>query len=88
MFRVLLPTFKPDNNLIYCKTGLTWVVACKQALLFGRAKRVSRECASEWRSREGLARGGGGRGGVGSAPHSRILARLAQTGELARRLCG
>ena len=82
MFRVLLPTFKPDNNLIYCKTGLTWVVACKQALLFGRAKRVSRECAREWRCREGLARGGGG------APHSRILARLAQIGELARRHCG
>ena len=86
MFRVLLPTFRPGNNLIYCKTGLTWVVACKQALLFGRAKRVSRECASEWRSREGLARGE--EGSRGSAPHSRILARLAQIGELARRLCG
>ena len=32
-------------------------VACEQALLFGRVKRVSRECASERRSREGLANG-------------------------------
>ena len=39
-------------------------LACEQALLFGRAKRVSRERASE----------------------RRVLARLAQIGELARRL--
>ena len=39
-------------------------LACEQALLFGRAKRVSRERASE----------------------RRVLARLAQIGELAPRL--
>ena len=33
-------------------------LACKQALLFGRAKRVSRERASERRSREGQRRRG------------------------------
>ena len=52
-------------------------VACEQALLFERVKRVSRERASERRS-------------LGpSAPRSRVLARLAslaQIGELARRL--
>ena len=32
-------------------------VACEQALLFGRAKRVSRECASERRSRKGQRKG-------------------------------
>jgi len=42
-------------------------VACKQALLFGRAKGVLPECESERRS-------------------SRVLARLAQIGDLARRL--
>ena len=31
-------------------------LACEQAVLFGRVKRVSRERASERRSREGLAR--------------------------------
>ena len=29
------------------------LLACEQALLFGRVKRVSRERASEWQSREG-----------------------------------
>ena len=51
-------------------------IACEQALLFGRVKRVSGERASERRSREG--------------PRSRVLARLAslaQKGEVARRLC-
>ena len=51
------------------------LLACEQALLFGRVKRVSREHASERQSREG--------------PRSRVLARLAslaQIGELARRL--
>ena len=33
------------------------VIACEQALLFGRAKRVSRERASERRSREGQRKG-------------------------------
>ena len=32
-------------------------IACEQALLFGRAKRVSRERASEQRSREGQRKG-------------------------------
>ena len=32
-------------------------VACEQALLFGRVKRVSREHASKRRSREGPAKG-------------------------------
>ena len=32
-------------------------LACQQALLFGRVKRVSRERASERRSREGPAKG-------------------------------
>ena len=49
------------------------LVACEQALLFGRAKRVSRERASGRRSREG------------PRPLTR-LASLAQLGELARRL--
>ena len=49
-------------------------IACEQALLFGRANRASRERASERRSREG------------PAPRSRVLASLAQIGELARRL--
>ena len=31
------------------------MLACEQAFLFGRVKRVSRERASERRSREGLA---------------------------------
>ena len=33
------------------------LIACELALLFGRVKRVSRECASEWRSREGQWKG-------------------------------
>ena len=68
-------------------TSLGFVVflllACEQALLFGQAKRASRERASEGRSREtaGETRG--------FAARSRVLARLAslaQIGELARRL--
>ena len=50
-------------------------IACEQALLFGQAKRASRERASE--------------GPRGFAAGSRVLARLvslAQIGELARRL--
>ena len=50
-------------------------IACEQALLFGQAKRASRERASE--------------GPRGFAARSRVLARLvslAQIGELARRL--
>ena len=53
-------------------------LACEQALLFGRAKRASRERASE------------GPAPRGYAARSRVLARLAslaQIGELARRLC-
>ena len=55
-------------------------IACEQALLFGRAKRVSRERASERslaRTRERAA----SRSGVLAR-----LASLAQIGELARRL--
>ena len=54
--------------------ALSAIVACEQALLFGRLKRVSRERASG--ARPSLAR-------------SRVLARLAslaQIGDLARRL--
>ena len=63
------------------KTRITGIIiACEQALLFGQAKRASRERASE--------------GLLSSAPRgfaarSRVLARpvsLAQTGELACRL--
>ena len=36
---------------------ISTVLACEQALLFGRVKRVSRERASERRSREGPAKG-------------------------------
>ena len=60
-------------------------IACEQALLFGRVKRVSRERESERRSREGPRKGEH----LSSAPRSRILARLtslAQIGELSRRL--
>ena len=32
MLCVLSPTFKSVNNLIYCKTGLTWVVKCAASL--------------------------------------------------------
>ena len=36
---------------------LFYGLACEQALLFGRLKRVSRECASERQSREGQRKG-------------------------------
>ena len=52
-------------------------IACEQALLFGQAKRASRERASEGASAR-----------RGFAARSRVLARLtslAQIGELARR---
>ena len=56
------------------KGGCT--LACEQAFLFGRAKRVSRERTRERRSREG------------QGPLARAFSRgsLAQIGELARRL--
>ena len=59
------------GSRLYVLTNF-YQLACEQALLFGRVKRVSRERASERRSREGrvLAR----------------LTSLAQIGELARRL--
>ena len=60
-------------QLLFSQENLRLRVACEQVLLFGRVKRVSRERASERRSRErqgGLAR----------------LASLAQIGELARRV--
>ena len=38
-------------------TGVFWQVACEQALLFGRVKRVSQERTSERRSREGQRKG-------------------------------
>ena len=75
---------KVSNHYDYHQHVIKWlnykkvvsVLACEQALLFGRVKRVSRERASERRSREG-------------PPRSRVLARLTsltQIGELARRL--
>ena len=62
------------------------IIACEQALLFGRVKRVSRERASERRSRVGQRKGE-----LATISHeiSRVparLASLAQMGELARRL--
>ena len=45
--------FKRWNNMFNNYSML----ACKQALLFGRVKRVSRECASERRSSEGQRKG-------------------------------
>ena len=54
------------------------VIACKQTLLFGQAKRASRERASE-----------GSSAPRGFASRLRVLTRpisLAQTGELAHRL--
>ena len=62
------------------RAGNFAILACEQALLFGGAKPVSRERASERRSREGQGKGP-------SAPRSHVLARLPQIGELARRLC-
>ena len=56
-------------------------LACKQALLFGRAKRVSRD--------ENAQASGEAARDRGFAARSRVLARLAsldQIGELARRL--
>ena len=45
-------------DLVVARTGNKLLrVACEQALLFGRAKRVSRERASERRSREGQRKG-------------------------------
>ena len=67
------------HSLLTCTKVSTiyFEVVCEQALLFGRAKRVSRERASERRRSLSLT------------PRSSVLARLAslaQTGELARRL--
>ena len=70
--------------IFYSKTWVHLTVpslACEQALLFRRVKRVLGKRASDRRSREGQRKG---------APRSRVLARLAslaQVGELARRLC-
>ena len=68
----------PHSLLICTKVSTIYFeVVCEQALLFGRARRVSRERASERRRSLSLT------------PRSRVLARLAslaQTGELARRL--
>ena len=68
-------------------------LACEQALLFGRVKRVSRESASERQSREGQKKGEIYKRSLqtllSSAPRSCVLARLAslaQIGELACRL--
>ena len=77
MLPVLTPTFKPIKTICSVSAiSLPYAIACEQALLFGRVKRISRELASERRSREG-------------PPRSRGLARftsLAQIGELARRV--
>ena len=62
------------------------IIACERPLLFGRVEHVSRERASERRSREGQRKGE-----LATISHkiSRVPARLAplaQIGELARRL--
>ena len=55
------PTFSKtmtQNNIVLMVPGLSrrarGAIACEQALLFGRAKRVARECASK---REGPRKG-------------------------------
>ena len=59
-------------------TRVRSAIACEQALLFGPAKRVSRERASERAAKP--------RGAEERTPRSRVLARLTQIGERARRL--
>ena len=69
------PHFWFDN---FNKNTISFYLGCEQALLFGQAKRASRE-------REGLLSAAP----RGFAARSRVLARLvslAQIGELARRL--
>ena len=74
MLPVLTPTFKPIKTICSVSLiSLAYAIACEQALLFGRVKRISR------------ASGEAARG----PPRSRVLARftsLAQIGELARRV--
>ena len=54
MLPVLAPTFKPIKTICSVSPiSLAYAIACEQALLFGRVKRISRELASERRSREG-----------------------------------
>ena len=55
-----------------CKS-YRYVLACEQALLFGRAKRVSREHASERRSREGQARSREARPNRRACSHARYV---------------
>ena len=43
MFRVLLVTFKPVNNLICCKTGLMWVVKSATSLFNLFCSNVARQ---------------------------------------------
>ena len=74
----MLERARPQRLSVSVTSSDTYI-ACEQALLFGRVKRVSRERASGEAAR--------GRGLL--APRSRVLARLAslaQVGELARRL--
>ena len=51
MFKLLLSILSNLLNSIYRRNKFP--LACEQALLFGRVKRVSRERSSERRSREG-----------------------------------
>jgi len=51
----LYPAKTRVRNIVrYTEDFVIWRLACEQALLFGRASQVSRERASERRSREGL----------------------------------
>ena len=51
-FVMALVNFKPAHPTC-AFVVIYYIVACKQALLFGRAKQTARERASEQRSREG-----------------------------------
>ena len=79
---LMLTVVKSCLYRCYSLIAIWSLLACEQALLFGRVKRVSRKRASKRPSGEGQRKGA-------SAPRSRILMRLtslAQIGEVARRL--
>ena len=45
MLHTLPPTFKPVNNLVCCKTGLTWMVKCITSLFNSFCGNVARQVA-------------------------------------------
>ena len=79
---------KHTEAAIIDRGSASWLnsIACEQALLFGQAKRASRERVSEGPKKGEALLSSAPRG---FAARSRVLARpvlLAQTGELASRL--